>query len=418
MLATGLAQRLIPFPEKIFLKLLAIILVFLSQTGFCQSKYHKDFEEFWEIINNNYAYFHQQGIDWKKVKEIYKPIAAKIQDDTSFIRFLENLLFELHNGHVSLNTNLKTSNRLIPSGADVFIEKINNQFIISDVRKNSGAELGGLRPGMVAIKFNGQDIPEQLNPFLPRYTNAHNSTMIQYAISMLFAGTHNKPRIITVMENGKVKNYYPDSVRRVNPSELLEYKLLDPKTGYIKIINSLGDNNLIGEFDKAVDSLIHAKTLVIDLSETPGGGNTTVARAIMGRFIKRKLPYQQHEYDELPFDTRRHWVEYVLPRKTPFTGKLYIIVGHWTGSMGEGIAIGFDGMKRGTVIGTRMAGLIGAISNFRLSETGIGFQFPVERLYHINGMPRENYIPAILTRNIDHTWQELNRILKIKKNIK
>ena len=396
------------------MKLLPIILVFISQLAFCQSKYEKDFDEFWKIINGNYAYFHQQGVDWQKVKEVYKPIAANIQHDTSFIRFLENLLFELHNGHVSLNTNLKNSNRLIPSGADLFIERINNQFIITDVRRNSGAELVGLRPGMVAVKFNEQEIPAQLNHFLPRYTKVHNPSMIQYAVSMLFAGTHNKPRNIAIMENGKEKNYYPDSDPRIHPVNLLEYKFLDVKTGYIKIINSLGDNNLIGEFDKALDSLMQSKTLVIDLSETPGGGNTTVARAIMGRFIKRKLPYQQHEYDEFPYDTRRHWVEYVLPRKTQYTGKLYIIVGHWTGSMGEGIAIGFDGLKRGTVIGTRMAGLIGAISNFRLTETGIGFQFPVERLYHINGMARENYKPAILTRNIYHTWQELNRILKIK----
>ena len=64
------------------------------------------------------------------------------------------------------------------------------------------------------------------------------------------------------------------------------------------------------------------------------------------------------------------------------------MVGHWTGSTGEGIAVGFDGMKRGKIVGTKMAGLIGATRGFRLTQTNIGFQIPTERLYHIDGTPR------------------------------
>lgn len=76
--------------------------------------------------------------------------------------------------------------------------------------------------------------------------------------------------------------------------------------------------------------------------------------------------------------------------------------------MGEGMAIGFDGMKRAKIIGTEMAGLIGAISNFQLTE--IGFQFPTERLYHINGTPRENFLPEMLTQNSEETIQKAKEI--------
>jgi carboxyl-terminal processing protease len=50
-----------------------------------------------------------------------------------------------------------------------------------------------------------------------------------------------------------------------------------------------------------------------------------------------------------------------------------------------------------------MAGLLGAINGFRMSETNIGFQIPTERLYHINGTPREKYKPMILTQNMEET---------------
>lgn len=78
--------------------------------------------------------------------------------------------------------------------------------------------------------------------------------------------------------------------------------------------------------------------------------------------------------------------------------------------MGEGIAIGFDGMKRAEIIGTQMAGLLGAISNFQLKETQIGYQIPTERLYHVNGKPREIFLPKKLTQNIVQTLQKAKEI--------
>jgi C-terminal processing protease CtpA/Prc len=122
------------------------------------------------------------------------------------------------------------------------------------------------------------------------------------------------------------------------------------------------------------------------------------------------MSYQRHEFDEIVFETKRVWVEYVTPRKALFKGNVFVAVGHWTGSMGEGIAFGFDAQKRAKIIGTEMAKLLGAISGFVMTETQIGFQIPTERLYHINGTPRERYKPTILTKNIDETIKKINEI--------
>ena len=393
---------------RLLTKLILLILFFAGNTVFAQTKYQNDFIEFWTVIDNHYAYLEQQNIDWRKVKEIYEPQAEKITDEHEFIQFLEKILNELHNGHSSLNTNLNSSNRLIPSGSDLYVGKINNKYFIKDLRKGFGADLSGLKIGMEVTLYNGKPIEVQLEKFLPKFTDKANQKMYQYAIDMLFAGTHDTKREITVIENGKEKIYFP--ITYGNRDELLYTQVLNRNTAYIKINNSLGNNNLIAEFDKSLDSLFQYKNLIIDLTETPGGGNTTVARAIMGRFTSKLLPYQIHEFDENQYQTKRHWVEYVTPRKEIYKGNVFVLVGHWTGSMGEGIAIGFDGMKRAKIIGTQMAGLIGAISNFQLRETKIGFQFPTERLYHINGTPRENFVPEILTKNSEETIQKTKEI--------
>ena len=110
--------------------LFLIFLVFNFNFIFSQTKYQKDFNEFWNDINDNYAYLKEQNIDWKKVKEIYQPKTEKLSTNSEFIQLLESVLNELYNGHSSLNTNLNSSNRLIPSGQDIYVEKLTTNLLL------------------------------------------------------------------------------------------------------------------------------------------------------------------------------------------------------------------------------------------------------------------------------------------------
>jgi len=48
------------------------------------------------------------------------------------------------------------------------------------------------------------------------------------------------------------------------------------------------------------------------------------------------------------------------------------------------------------VISTQLARLNGAVDSFEMPDTKIGFNIATERLYHVNGSPRELYNPAVL----------------------
>lgn len=390
---------------------IALIMLY-SYNSYAQNIYKEDFLELWGDYNTNYAYFEKGGIDWNKAKDIYLPATDTIKNNYEFTRFLERVLNEFHNGHISLNTNYKTSNRTIPSGADVFAEKKGNSYFISDVRLGSKAEKTGIKPGMEIVSFNNQPIDAQLKKFLPVSVHTYTPDMYSYAINMLFAGTYYKKREFEVKENDSIKKYLPDDIEVNKTKDLLEYKILNGNIGYIKINNSLGNNKLIVAFDQALDSLMNTKGIILDLSETPGGGNTTVARGIMGRFTDKELPYQKHVIDEKEFGTVRSWIEYVLPRGKIYKKKMVVMAGHWTGSMGEGMAIGFDAMKRAKITGTKMAGLVGAIYTYTMKNTKIGYQIPTEKLYHINGTPREKFIPEYLTQNNYETYTKALTLLK------
>jgi carboxyl-terminal processing protease len=134
---------------------------------------------------------------------------------------------------------------------------------------------------------------------------------------------------------------------------------------------------------------------LLDLTDTASGGNTSVARAIMGWFVDKPTSYQMHT---LPGEERqtgipRQWLEQVLPRPGKHhDGPVTVRVGRWTGSMGEGLALGFDAIGA-RVEGGPMAGLLGAVYDYKLEQSGLVIKFPVERLFHVDGTPREAFRP-------------------------
>ncbi|MGF1671718.1 MAG: peptidase, partial [Balneolaceae bacterium] len=260
------------------LLILPTLLVLLEvQPIYSQINYQQDFESFWTAVHTHHAYLEVQEIDWHKVKEIYQPKAESVQNRDDFIRLLDKVMHELHNGHNSVNVNLSSSNRIIPSGSDLHVENIDNRYIITDLREGFGSMKSGLETGMEVLRLNGLPIDDQLHSFLPKYTDQHTGEMMQYAISMLFAGRHDTPREITVLHEGREETFYPDSCSPDTPDGLLSYEIRQDQTGVIRIHNSLGNVDLIGQFDQVLNHLLEVETLILDLTETPSGGNTTVA---------------------------------------------------------------------------------------------------------------------------------------------
>ena len=62
------------------------------------------------------------------------------------------------------------------------------------------------------------------------------------------------------------------------------------------------------------------------------------------------------------------------------------------------MAIGFEGMNRGTVIGTEMNRLAGSMNPFQLKNSSFSARISTEKLYHLNGELREHYVPKQYVR--------------------
>lgn len=348
-----------------------------------------DFKQFHETIQENYAYWPSAPCSWAKIPAAYEAEIAAVKTRDDFVRLLEQAIGELCDAHASLGTNLASSYRLVPSGTELWVEARDSRVLLTDIRTASET---GLQTGLMLERVGDKPLAEALLASWPRTVPQNNQAATTYIANMLVAGRHDQPRSLTfsrqtvTLKAAHVASQPP--VARVLPGNI----------GYVCIPNSLGENATIAGFDAAMEKVRDTKGLVLDLRLTPSGGNTTVARAILSWFVEREREYQRHDdpSEERVFGIRRFWTEWVAPRP----GKSYkkpvcVLVNRWTGSMGEGIAIALQGMHRAKLVGGPMAGLQGAITRFTLDSSGIAYFFPTERLFRLDGTPRERCLPDI-----------------------
>jgi len=369
----------------------------VAQQSLSQEQYTSDFDYLWSSLRDNYAYFDKKESDWNKVRELYRPRLVDVRSKSEFIALVERVLAELYDNHSSLNINLITSPRLVPTGLDLWAEWRGGRAVITQVRSGLSAEQAGLRVGMEIVSVNGEGVEEAVSRRLPKSLKAVNIDARSWALRAVLAGTHDRPRIIVAKDRrGIVKVYRLDlptqtTVDNYRYEPRVEWKMLRGQIGYIKI-NDLISTDIISQFDSALAGLRTSRGLMLDLRDVPKGGNTDVAEPIMGRLIEHRMGYQQVVPLHAPA-----YIKEVSPRGDwTYKAPVVVLVNRWTASMGEGTAVGLDGMKRATVVGTRMAGLNGGVFNLQLPQTKIGITYAGERLNHINGTPRENFVPPVL----------------------
>ncbi len=229
----------------------------------------------------------------------------------------------------------------------------------------------------------------------PKFLSAPDPAAREWALQLALAGHRANDQTRLSIADGSSTRELKYAASVAQSETLLSQKLLGD-VGYIRFNNSLGEDALVPAFDEALAKLARARAVVLDLRDTPSGGVSSVARGIMGRFVRTPSPYQRHELvaEFRSYGIRRIWVEYVAPREPLFSQPVVVLAGHWTGSMGEGIAIGLNATRNAPVLGEPMAHLLGALGQIELPNSKIPVRVPEEKLFHVNGTAREAFMPC------------------------
>lgn len=355
-----------------------------------------DYDRFCAFVGGHYAYFDGTRPDWDAACRAGRGAAADAPDRAAFVAVVERTLDALHDPHAHLGTSGPTSHRLVPTDADVHATWQDGRATIVDVREPSAAADAGVRPGMEVVAIDGLPVVEAVARWLSPALRSDDPAARDWALDIALAGLQDdRPVRVAVALDGVRSEHAYVPVHRA--AEAVAARCFGD-VAHLRFGNSIGDVATVAAFDAALDSLPCRRAIVLDLRDTPSGGNSTVARGILGRFVDRESAYQRHErIDELRETGIRHvWLETVEPRGRHVVAPLVVLVGHWTGSMGEGIAIGADAVRGAPVVGRPMAGLLGALDEERLPHAGFVVRVPAERLTHVDGTPREAFLPRPL----------------------
>lgn len=372
--------------------LLSVPVAALAQSA---EQYRDDALSIDRLIDENYAYLDRFADGKAPAGALMQAEAEAVTDARSLLHYAERRLSTLADHHAITGSSFSDSRALVPSYSDLWIERIGGVYRVMAVRDDSPADASGIVVGDRLVQIDNRPVGQAVADFWSDLGVTPPPEGEAYAARVLAAGRRDRPRILTVQSGNdaprtlSLPNLY--AVERAEREPVSAARTADGLT--IRINDSLGDDATIVAFDQAMQQARAGETVTIDLRDTPGGGNTVVARAIMGWFVSEPRPYQVHRYmaEERRTSIPRQWIEQVLPRQgRHHTGPVKVRVGRWTGSMGEGLTIGLDAIGA-QVSGCPMAGLLGAIYDYRLEHSGLVIKLPAERLSSVSGVPREQF---------------------------
>jgi hypothetical protein len=207
----------------------------------------------------------------------------------------------------------------------------------------------------------------QIRRFLPSL----GSSLTEALLSMI------DPYFLARQKTSRMVFNSPTALR---PAVTFERIGPDAVTGPIRINNALGQNETIEAFGSAVSQLKDARAIILDFRNTRSGGNTDVARSIIGPSIEEPKPYPVHTNPVVERRTTvpRCVVKYATLREPFLDVPVVVLHGKWTASMVKGLVIGSD-----------LADLLGALE-LELEGPKAWLEFDGERLFHPNGTARED----------------------------
>lgn len=346
-----------------------------------------DVNAFCNTVTEEYIYFDKLNGNFPLACDQARESIPKTSNGAERFRVLETLLDSLYDNHTMFGANAADSFQLIPSGAEFWID--NGK--VSAVLPKSAAANAGLQIGDEIIDVNGLSIqglellrvePKGIEP---------TETQKYWSLIGSAQGRRNQTRSIKVKRDEALLSISIGEQVSQPSRPNVEATLLEDGIAYLKINNRLGDMQTVADFDEALEKLKDANGWILDLRYTPGGGGTDIAVPIMSRFVEGKKPYQITEYK----NGKTRVAKTKRGKKWTVEGPMAVLVGRWTGSMGEGMAIGFDSLNRATVVGNDMGRLAGGVDDFYFPKSGILYKIPTYNLTHIDGTNRHEWSPPV-----------------------
>lgn len=366
-----------------------------------------------------YAYRDSRGFDADAYLDKVGTLVTAATDREEFRRRLHRATYAFTDPHLGFGPKHGADLNTIPSASDLQVSYEAGRYSVIDVRAGSAALAAGIRVGWEIIAVDGLPIDEQVLSVFADLVEQPSGAQRAYAATLIVNGRREGDRRIDVQRPNGTAETFTLANARLLAKDIMDGPAVDTRRittpngadiAIVRINNRLGDNDFIAAFDDVVAGAADADGIILDMRNTPSGGNAEVGKSIIGHFTSDIRPYQVHEVPSLEreFSVPRRFVEYVYPREPYFDPtKTVVLGGYWTGSMGEGIVIGMDAIGVHSM-SSDMGDLLGGMSNFSFDDNKITLGIPTEALFHVDGTPREDFTAdtALISADSDVTGSD------------
>ncbi|WP_339142824.1 S41 family peptidase [Pseudoalteromonas galatheae] len=358
----------------------------------------------WKELDHNlqthYAYL-EDFKNYQQTRQLFEKKLNNLDSKQAFIDLSQAYLRHFTDPHLNLGPLNEEDYSVYPTGADMYVEFYDNSALIIDVKRSSDADVKGLKPGDIVVKIDGNTITQAIQDVMQVPLSQLNKAQKSYALNVALGGKRYKTREIEFKRDTKLvtvelaASY--DAINALGNGPKVSYEKID-EFGHIRFNNAMGNTQTVAEFKAALKSLGEVKGYIIDLRNTPSGGNTGVAEPILGHFTAAPSVYQKYrtQTGTVQFNKAELKDALTKPAKQQIKVPFVVLAGRWTGSIGEGMTIGFDALGADAIIGAPMADLLGGIKRLDLAQSDAWVEVGFERLYHVNGGFREDFEPNII----------------------
>lgn len=324
------------------------------------------FEEVWKTISEKYYDASFNGVNWREVRDRYRPMADSATTDEDFYRILKRMVGELHDAHTRFHTpeERRERERLQAVSAGVSIYEVEDKPVVVGVEPDSEAARAGVQEGMLVVAIDGKPTAERLAEARARVAGSSTDRAVRLRIYKMIIDGDPGTTFQLKLARPDGSTFEVVLTRRVVPdTAVVTSRRLASDLGYIKL--TLWKSPVKKQFKKLLKQLRDTPGIVIDIRGNPGGEAEEVVD-IASYFFSSHVPFGK-------FSSRTGKAIYLRTDDDSdliYKNPIAILVNEGSGSGSELFAGVMQEHGRALVVGRQTCGCVLGISEFRKFKGG------------------------------------------------
>jgi Periplasmic protease len=320
----------------------------------------KVFDRAWELVNDKYFDASFRGVDWRAMRERYRPRALAAKNDDELYQAINDMCAELKESHLVALTPRRAHERRVEHRPAIGLRwtEVEGARVVADVLPGGPAMRAGVERGWLIVSRNGE----------PLRANDDFVMRLGEPVTFEFLDRENGRRTLSMRP--ALVNF-----------ERVETFVLEDGAVYLRFDRFALEtaNWLRQQMRKHRD----APAVVIDLRENRGG-DTFSLRVALAEFFDGKV----EEGTIVKRNGRTRKSHSFGWGATRYGGRVLVLIGPGTGSAAEIFSHVLQHHGRATVIGRRTAGAVIHSRFYRLPGGG-ELQVPVSDYVGLDGQRLE-----------------------------